>query len=296
MNLFSYLKSLVPIFKKSEIAERIESILELLEENTIPPWETASTSFGSAKLKNPDVIELTNILKSVAGFKRDIYTEVHLSLVNAAEILKLVQEYTERIFMENEASNALTYAKATAMRTIDTADFCSNYARRLINYILSQECKELLEDPESSQPSPAEIKWLNDHAIDAASGFKALRVDKKKFKEYLETMPEAIVSEMSEISLKATLGVNKVDPMGFINVNTRWSPGHLYALYKADKDAQQYQAAVAEYQTALMRIMQLQKLNAKQNDAGLEAEIKRQQNISTRYASMIRDMEKEYGL
>jgi len=295
MKLFEYIKSLIPVYGRSTVLQRVEDIITKLEDAVIPSYRDAEGTWKNSKFTSKRAMGLVAAYQNVTGNKKSFFTAQLASLENTLAVLKMLHEYSSRIFQESEAVVAVTYGKATAMRAIDAADLHATYSLKLLNFLIALECAELNEG-QAEMPPPVEVKWLETTLVDAGTSFMIFAEPAEKIKEKLEALPEAVVSSVSDSGISAVHGLIKLDPMGMARFTGRSSVGHWWSIWKADRDAKRYHEAIAIRDETNLRLMHLRKLQAKSNDPAIERQIASALSLHTKMTSDVRDMEKEYGI
>lgn len=296
MKFLDYIKTLMPVFGKDDIAKSCELTQASLSQHTIPAYGTAETLWKGQKFKSTEVKDLVAYYERSVGVNRSegFIGSVHSALVNGLNILNVLSDDTKATYSDKEANISMTYLKTTVIRLIESCEYANTYARRLLNYIYYSETA--VEDKENAAPlSPAEIKWIKDGLMDFCLCIKMMKLDVKVIRNHLEDLPNATITELTEKTFFSTVGLGKLDPFQLRHLSARANPFYLLGMWEAEMQAEKYKTAKAELELLQLRKYNLEKQQSKESDAKLEKEISYMQNRVSGLIYNIDKMEKSYG-
>lgn len=306
MQLFSYLKGLFHRITKGQIKASCDAVIESLQKHTLPAYVTASDLFKSRKLSSKEVQEFVKEFTKTVGMSRGSHSMVEsikVVLENTVTLMTQISHKSDTIFSDTESTLGMTFQKAMYLRLISAATFADDYARKFLDYVYLCETAHL--DPSGSPlrnaMTPAQREWVEANFTNFCLVLAVLSNDSKDVFKEIDELPDAIVSEQSETTLAASIGLKRIDPFGMhglglpITVKTSWNPFHLLGMFIADFRAAQYKCAKEELDLLQMRQLNLEKLIAKQPDARLQQQI---EYLAERVAKLqyeLHETEKKYG-
>lgn len=304
MSLNKFIKSLTHKLGKNEIAKSCEAILEPLRESTLPAIKAALEFTNENPLRSTEAKGFqTDIRRLVRGSGTDLFKTVLECMHNADTYLVKMRDESDTMFNEHEATIAMSYQKATFLRLISAIGFAVDYSRRLTNYIYLFETVKL--DPTTdvkTQLPNAEKEFVEDNFSNFCIVLSALSKRYEQISTDIMGMPDALVTELTEATLPATLGTAKTDPFGFNNfvipgdISARFNPFYLIGTLVASFQVAQYKTAKEQLELLQLRKLNLEKMYAKKPDAALQKQI---ENFSERvndHLFEIAKMEKHYGI
>lgn len=292
---YAQVQALLPkTFKRSDVVQRSERVIEDVTLHVLPNWRTAADVWKVVTPKNAEakklISEIMRDLKGSGSFADRVLDRFE----NAVKILSFIGDYSEKIFSTNEASMGLSYAKITLMRSLQAADFAAKYSRSLLNYLCYLETSK---DEKTGAPFKKEIEFVRDNTYNFCVALNAFQTEPKDFEKHLKSLPEASVSGLSEMTLVQTLGLSKFDPFGLRNFAVTWNPFYHIALMVAEYQSSSYREAEEETRLLQQRLLQLQQLSeGGQSDASVEKEIDVLQNRINGLKFKLSQMEEDYAL
>jgi hypothetical protein len=112
----------------------------------------------------------------------------------------------------------------------------------------------------------------------------------------LNELPDATVSELTEKTFISTMGTKKIDPLNMRGFSVRTNPFFIFGMVTAEKQEKKYKAKKEMLELIQLRLINLQKIRDKKQDASLDKEIEYYQSRVTGLNHEIEKMNKEYGL
>lgn len=291
MSLYKFIAGLKPIMSKEEVLTSVQETTQIISKYTLPAVRSAEQIWRGQSFKSSAAKRIESDMKREIKNK-PMFEIMRSSMENALVLLGHISTYVERVFQENEANIGLSYAKATVLRLVQASELSSTYCRRLLNYVLWLECEQ--QKGTTQGPTPGEIRWLTDNYNAFALAMTALQKDKEALEHTLKNLPEATVTDTSEMSFISTLGIGNVDPFGMSQLSVRWNPFYLIGMLVADWQAQRYANAQDEVKLLEARKLQLELLREGKQDAKLDKEIEYLQDRLTGLYAKLDKMEKDY--
>jgi hypothetical protein len=294
MALFDFMKSISPSINKKDVMQTVALTTQSLKEHTLPAVKAAEGLFKGQKFKSDGAKSIESTIKRAVESK-PLFEVIHARLQNALLLLDKIESYSKRVFSEHETNLGFTYAKATCLRLAQAAELSSLYTRRLINYIYWLEA-EAIGAEGIAGPKPTEIAWLNDNLNNFITALNALDKKPEVFETQLNQLPDAIVSAQSEAAFAGTLGAAKMDPFNLRALSVRWNPFYLVGMLVSEWQSDRYKSAQEEAKLLEFRLLQIEKLRDKTQDAKLDREIEVLQDRVTGLHAKISKMETSWGL
>lgn len=297
MKFSAFITSLFPSFKRDEVIDAATNIRKSIMEHSIVAYRAATEAIGEQKLISKEMQRLEKIYKGeVKMTRKSMVIDITAGLENALNILEFVVKNGKTIYSENEASAGLTFRKATIMRVITVADYANKFSLDLLNYLYTFEAKATKGGEETPGMIKAEIDLVESGFIDFCRAIAVLKTDMSSLQDSINSLPEATVSELTEKTYVATIGSDKVDPLGIRNFSVRKNPFFVFEMMNVEKQVKKYYAKKEMLELIQLRLLNLQKLKEKTQDAALDKEIAYYQDRVTSLNHDLDKMSKEYGL
>ncbi len=296
MKFLDYIKTLMPVFSKSDITKSCELTQASLSQHTIPAYTTADSLWKGQKFKSKEAKDYVAYYERSVGISRNegIIGSIHSALVNGLAILDALNDDTKVTYSEKEANVSMTYLKTTVVRLIESCEYANTYARRFLNYVYFLETS-VENDEDNASLSPAEVKWIKDGFMDFCLCIKMMKLDVKVIRKHLDDLPNATITELTEKTFSTTIGEGKMDPFQLRHLSARANPFYLIGMWEAELQAEKYKSAKAELELLQLRKYNLEKQMSKEPDAKLEKEIAYMQNRVSGLIYNIGKMEEKYG-
>lgn len=298
MNLYNFVKSLFPTFKRDELIDSVIAIRKSVMEHSVQAYRSADQIWGDTALvsKQAKAMEKTYRLEVGLPGRQSMITSIYSVLENTLKVLDLVVEKGKVIYSDNEASMGLTFQKATVLRIVTVAEFANKYSLDLLNYIYVVEAQATKGGESIDNVSKAEEELLVSQFHDFCVAMNVLKVDMGSLEKALNDLPDAVVSEMTERTFIATVGSKKIDPFQVRNFSIRKNPFYILGMMSAERQEKKYKAKKETVELLQLRLMHLQKLRDKTQDASLDKEINYYQDRVTSLNHELEKLNKDYGL
>lgn len=298
MNFFNFLKSLFPTFKRDELLDSVIAIRKSVQEHSVQAYRSADQVWGNTPFVSKEAKGLEKAYRSDVGLsgKQSMITSISLAMDNTLKVLDLVVQKGKAIYSDNEASMGLTFQKATILRIVTVADFANKYSLDLLNYIYTVEAQATKGGEGIESLAKAEVDQLLNQFPDFCVAINVLKTDMSSLEKALNELPDAVVSEMTERTFVATLGSNKIDPFQVRNFSVRKNPFYIFGMMIAERQEKKYKAKKETVELLQLRLLHLQKLRDKTQDASLDKEINYYQDRVTSLNHELEKLNKDYGL
>lgn len=298
MNFYNFVKSLFPTFKRDELLDSVIEIRKSVMEHSVQAYRSADQVWGSTAFvsKQAKAMEKTYRLEVGLTGRQSMITSIYTALENTLKVLDLIVEKGKVIYSDNEASMGLTFQKATILRIVTVAEFANKYSLDLLNYIYTVEAQATKGGEGIEDISKAEEEQLISQFQDFCLAMNVLKVDMGSLEKALNELPDAVVSEMTERTFIATIGSKKLDPFQVRNFSVRKNPFYIFGMMIAERQEKKYKAKKETVELLQLRLMHLQKLRDKTQDASLDKEINYYQNRVTSLNHELEKLNKDYGL
>lgn len=293
-SFLDYIKGMIKIMPRDNIVESAVLAQSEINDKIVPTLRVAADLFAGQKMSSKVAQAYIDEIRKIAPGKNTL-TELKGIFENAGALLGYIEEHSDKIFSKTETADGLTYPKVTALRVVQAITFANKYVLKMLIHIYQEEAESQSKEP-VGKLTPNELKWIKDNSVDFFIALKVLKTPAKEFGDFVKTIPDAVITEMTEATFSQTVGLNKLDPMGMRNISVKWNPFYLIGMAVASYQEQKFKATEEELQLIQLRVMQLQKLKEKINDPGLEKEIIYRQEQVTELTRKLEKMEKEYDL
>lgn len=305
MKLFTYLKGLFHRITRGQIQASCDSVIESLQQHTLPAYVSAEELFKSHRLNSKKAKEMVQEYSKIVGAPKGGQTmigAIAAVLQNTAQLLAEISNKADTLFSDVESTLGMDFKKATYLRLISAAGFANDYSRSLLSYLYVVETEGV--DPQSSladQLTPAQVAWVEGNFTNFCVVMAVLSKDTSQIAAQINELPDAVVTEQTEETLTHSLGESATDPLGFhrlaipITIGVKWNPFHLIAQLRADYRVAQYECSKQQLQLLQLHKLNLEKLYVKKPDAALQKQI---QALNERIGDLqmgLQEMEKKYG-
>lgn len=298
MSMISYVKQLSASFQKNDIQKNCEITADSLKTHTIPGYTDAIETFKTFQLKNKEIQAYNTEFRKICTVPRSgtIIDAISEALQKGVVLLDYMHKNSDTLYSAQETSLGLTYRKATYLRLASTISFANDYSRKFLNYVYTLETQSADEQFQiKDNITPAEILFVKTNFLDFCNAIKIMQQTLDQVTKNVDNLPDAIVSESSDIAFENTLGKAKMDPMGFNNfslpvtVSVRWNLFYHIGSMIASFQVAQYKCAKEEMDLLALRRLNLEKIMAKKPDARLQKEI---EHLSSRISGLNYELNK----
>lgn len=299
MNLLNYITNLLPNFSRDKLIESCNLTRQGIEDNTLPCYQAAAELFKGKSFKSKEVNDFSKVYSKKAEKVSGVgmLSSIAGVLENASELLEFIADRAKDDFSNTEVSAALTYKKATIVKTVQLAEFVSTYSRKFLNYIYILEItnKDNTVDLKDSIV-PAQKEWLETNFYNFADSCKVLLTSRKNFIKALDVIPDSAITRATEEVLPTTAGLSKIDPLNLRGISVTYSPFYLLGMVVASYQANKYKASKAELELLQVRLFQMEQTLKGTNDAALEKQVSYMQSRVDDLSFEVAKMEKDYGI
>lgn len=231
MKIENYVRSLLPSFEKVKIKEDLRNLQEVIDGKTLTPYKSASDFFNKDyKFQSRQMQEFQDMSqRSVKHRAKNVILLSKSALEQSNKNLSVIIDLVDEHYSNDVVKDGLTYLKVNLLQYIESLNFMSAYARRLLLMAYALEANpKLTIDKGMSR----DLRWLEKNFSNYLVCVKAALLSERDFKKKLDDIPELIVEEESVGTVRATAGADKVDPMGFGFISVKMNPiYHLRSLW-----------------------------------------------------------------
>lgn len=298
MNFYNFIVSLFPTFKRDDVLDAAIGTRKSIMEHSLTAYESADQVWGKTPFTSKEIKGLEKQYKSEVGIstRQSMIGDILFALQNSLKVLDYVVQKGKVIYADNEASAGLTFQKATILRVVSVSDFVNKYSLDLLNYIYVCETKDTDAGKDTEGISKAEEEMVISQFMDFCVAIRVLKVNMESLEKALAELPDATVSDMTEKTFISTMGAKKIDPLNLRGFSVRKNPFFIFGMLEAEKQEKKYKAKKEMLELIQLRLMNLQKIRDKKQDASLDKEIEYYQSRVTGLNHEIEKMNKEYGL
>lgn len=207
-----FLASLLPNFEQARITETIKATRVEYTETIIPAYERTVKAFKANPIKLPeklDAIAKANLPK----YKGDIVATVLDITKSVNEKLTLCEDLVNEHFTTHVTKEGMTFAKANAIRFVETLDFTAMYARRLLLSLYVEAAVEKHEIEMDERFHQREINWLYNNFRGFCRAMEILTYRTKDLESKFKNIPHLSMVEGSVETAEEVVGRDKTDPV-----------------------------------------------------------------------------------
>ena len=289
MSILTYIRNLLPSFKKDRVMEDARIIRTELETVSIPSYKEAEKVFASWTFKSKqmqDFIKIfnRNIKSSTAfGHKDNIVVSIRKGLEAMLSSHELVEEKLQKYLEEDVVADGITCLKANLIQCLEGISFVSSYSYKFLNYVYVLETAEQSEGDSNSYIksnfSPVELEYLESNFVPFCLAFGALTKTKVEFEKIIDKIPDIVVTPSNSEAIGSTIDNDKLSPFasnGLIQgpgTSVFSNPIYHFALMVAEYQANKYKVSKETKKVLELRLLNLELINQKNPDAKLQKEI-----------------------
>lgn len=303
MELFDYIKKLLPSIGKDQISEDLRITISNIDNQCLPTYNEASNYFKTNPIKSKKAKELEdkfykNLDTNGVSKQVNIISEVNLRLGFIRDNALYVQEQLDKIFEKDILSEGLTIKQTHYIRATEAFYFVANYSLDLLKYILHEETEHVNDKANDNiELSKFNIKLVENNIMDFAIILSNYGIPKDKFQKLLTEVPDVIINSSTIETVSGLYKEKQSDPFtrGLVNNFTKNPIFHIRAVI-AEYQNNKYKSNKEKKKELDLRLLYLQSVKANDNNPSLEKEIMITQQRVDKLDSSIREYEEDIGL
>lgn len=282
LNIVSFIKGLLPSFKKSDIVDDFETSMEYIKETSIPSYASLSSlyvnDFFNSKEAKDVIAEFYKNLdfgkSSVKLTKKNFAKDVHELLTNSLVNAKFLYDEIDRTVNDAVVSHSLTIYNSVILRSVAHYSFMSKYSTDLLNYLYHVEMQNSNKDLDNTSPNKAQIKAVLDNVWIFAKLISFYGVGSDDFKDKLSNIPNMTVDKDKIEDNVDLYNAASIEPLAAVPYNFSGSPIYSIRLMFAQWEADRYKELKDKKKLLELRHLYLQMQKEKgQGDIAMEKEI-----------------------
>ncbi len=295
MSFQSFIKGLLPSFKRDRLASESRNLRNQLTTIVLPAYASSVQSF-KAPLTSPEGIEFTkryDLMVPKRNVTNSIVFDINERLQKLPKLLDAIDKQLADGFSGEVVSAGLTLRKANVIRATEVLGFLSKFSMGLVNAIAHYEIVHKgVKVDYVSDVTPGEYKRLMKYLPDFAQLLHAV-TSLADYQNVFDHIPEAHVEDDV---FRSSYRQNEVDPLSlFLTSGFKGNPIYsllmMYAEFQMDNHKQmQDQKKLLE-----VRLLQLQRTQERQPSPQLEREIRALSSRVANLAAEIRKTEESFA-
>ena len=275
MQILNFVKSLLPKFGKNRLQEDINICRNELQNTVLPSYESAAKALTELDSKEAREFERQWATFVKTAKKGPLVASIKKQLEGVQPMLAFMDDFAQKEFETEVIVAGMTVLKSTVVRMVELAGFVSTYSLRFLNYLYVLETTHAMgkAGQMGSNLTPGEITLIKSHFMEFCLALNALSRDVKPTEKVLEKIPDILVNKNIDASLRV-FGDAQIDPLGVFQVKGFTSnPIYHIGTIIAEAQANRYKRSKELKSILELRLLNLQQVNAKEQDAGTEREI-----------------------
>lgn len=296
MDFKEYIKSLLPTFSKSQLAEDLDCIAEELNEHALPCYKQTVDAIGGKPLASPQGREYDELFNKRLTAKN---SSNHLKSIN--DILTGCKEHVESIqmliddkFALDINSAGLDMLRINILQMVEILSFTTRYARRHLNYMVSCEIAHYSTQQIEEQFSQGEREWLAGSRSAFISALNTLAIPSKDLEKKFEKVPDVLVTSDTIDAAINVVGKNEADPLELRFVPLSFNPIYHVRMRISDWQANRYKEAQEERRSIELRLLLLRDQENGRDNAKIERQIEYQEERRAKLTYQLAKMEEKY--
>ena len=300
MQVFNFIKKLLPRIERSTVAEDLRTTEKEIINIVKPSWDAAAEYFklnktGSKQLQDFHFTFNRYFFQYRKGTKSPSFiTEIARSNSvlhdNIAVVQAALNDYVEKDIL----TEGMTARSAFIIRAASNLSMVSRYLMALLNYVYTIEAEHNDVSVEDAlKISKAEQKYVEQNFDRFCKLYTEYTTPTQEFKDIIDNLPQIFVNQKTR---DAVVGLyeddDKIDPFqkygvsGFVG-----NPIYRIRLLVARWQNERYESAKAKKQQLELRLLYLQMQQEKKTDAIVVKEISILQDRIEKYDRYLRETE-----
>lgn len=285
MDVLSYIKSLLPSFKKDRVMEEIQITISEYDNVCIPTYREAINSEKIIKIKSPEVLDFIKTFSRISKIEKSqtIFSTTHAKLLVIRDNLKFFEEILDKELQAQVVSDGLSIMKANILQALEAAYFVSKYSTKLLNVIYIYESAERSEDKQQyikDNIAPAELDYVKQGFSDFCFVIQGLAKSTNDVKQLLIGLPDITIRADNFAAVNSMFAPNKLDPFNLRAPSRGFTGNPIFkiGMLVAEWQANRYKKNMELKKVLELRLLNLKELNSDNKDAKIEKEIQYLQN------------------
>lgn len=295
MDLVQFASSLLPRFTRDRALEDARVTATELKTVSIAAYKEAELGLKKVDFKSSQVKEFEKTYKRIVKGGGSMIESIRSILEDTAEVVSEVEKRLEKEFEKDITSAGISAKRAGVLQVLETCTFISGFSYTFLNHFYIYETALLNKDSQDyirDNLSPVQIDYVNMKFHEFCGALAVIDKNGKNFNRLMDTIPDVDISGNNASALVATVGAQKLDPMGLSTVSAGiLNPIYHIRLMVAEWQADRYKVAVETKKSLELRLLNLQMQSQGQFDAGMEKEINYIQGRINKLSKKINDME-----
>lgn len=276
MRVLEFLRSMLPMFKRSEVIDLLRHLKDDLVNQTLSVFITAQEDRLGSESPKSKALKLYVDQQATAVHSRGRnWLEVQIELLRKLQTnLDVVEGLIESQIGQDVIVAGLTYRKAQFLQFAAIAQFTVDYARQNLLYLLACEANVKARTLEDGKERPVpEIRWLLDNRDTYFKALTLLAVEGDVLQRVLSEVPDITITELSAQTAPEVFGAAKLDPLRMGIIPIGMNPFHFIGVRWANRQVAKYQRAKEECRSLEFRLEQLRNQRVGTEDPKLEKTI-----------------------
>ena len=290
MSFQSFLKNLLPTFKRDRLKTDAQNVRNQLTTVVIPAYASAVQTFKKP-LESEQGIEFTRLYDIMVGKRNknnSIIFDIHERLLKLPKLLDALDKQIAEGFTDDIVASGLTLRKANVIRALEVVGFINKLSMGLVNAVAHYEIlAKGIQVDYVSDVTPGEYKRLVKYLPDFAHALAAI-TSLEDYEHRLDNIPEA---KVEDDAFRAMIGKLVADPFQlFTMTNFRGNPIYTVMMMVAEFQMDNYKQMQDQKKLLEVRLVQLKRIQENRPSPELEREIK---VLSSRVANLAADIKKK---
>lgn len=263
MNIFDYVKSLLPTIGKSRLEENITMVSREISTISGPCYGLALKSLG--RLNSPEGKALEKTWGSLSrDLNKGLIKGVSEGLENLQESMDIVQSFVDTNFENVMSSDAISALNTNLIQFISAADYLSLFSIKLLNYLYTVETNfQTGEATVETSLTKSEVDHIVGGMIIFTTAMNSVAKKPEKIKRMLEAVPDVLINAGTQAMAESSLSRAAIDPLNmFSQLGFKGSPIYMVRMVIAEHQVRRYNAS-----RDLKQVLELRKLNLEQQQA-----------------------------
>lgn len=278
MNIFQYIRSLVPTLEKRHVLNDLRMLREDIIDITLPSYSSSVALLGEQSLRSKEATVFQKAFdQAVTGhrIKGSYLNVINAILQLAVDQVDVIEDAVKRHFAKDIVSSGITYRQANILRYAELLRFVAKYSRLRLNVSVAAEINMVRGNAadmgkEISNPEQA---WLDRNRLAYLAALNVIMESSRDLATVLNNVPD-ITADVDAASVVAnTVGLSKIDPKRLNRVGFNGNPLFHFRMIKEDILTAEYEAALEERRMLELLLLDFEQAQSGSEDAALQRKI-----------------------
>lgn len=259
-SILEYIRALYPVNERKDVIAELVQLHDELTQYTLPVFQDVQKGFLGYNFQSKLYQDLAAQLRRHVKFNGSALDLVVQAVTHASANIPFLEAETKRVFSFQFDRSNMTYKRANLLRYIDTLQFYTRYARKLVLHLVAEEARAIGKATPNNWPK-AETKWLSENLVHFAGLYSAVAQSDSELKKVFAQVSDATIDDATYATAQQSLGQRAIDPMRLSQLSpTSGNPFFSFGKFRAEMKVKKYHGAKEESQALQLRLQEYREI------------------------------------